>query len=100
MRPTSRLLHGILVWIAIGIAASFWAQFVVLWWGLGALLAALSGIDFILAKSSKRIDIERRIPGHLALNVDDEILLTLHNRGHLIAHLSVFDGLPEEAHAP
>ncbi len=100
MRPTTRLLHSILVWIAFGIAASFWQPFVALWWELGVLLVALFGIDFILSRSSRRIDIERKIPGRLAINVEAEISLTLHNRSRLNAHLSVFDELPEEAHAP
>lgn len=100
MRPTPRLQQSILVWIAIGIAASFWPPFVVMWWGVGGLIVLAAFLDFLFSKTGKRVEIERKLPGRMALDVDSEITLTVHNRGRTDAQVSVFDGLPEEAYAP
>ena len=97
MTPAPRLLLGVIVWIALGLAGSFWARFGVLWQVGGVALFGLAALDFLWSRLGKRLEIERKLPGRMALNVIDTATLTLHHRGRGAVEVSVHDGLPVEA---
>ena len=94
MIPTTRLLRLVSAWFLLGVCASVWERFVLVWQGFGGLLGLAVVLDALGAFFSKSIRVERRLPGRLALGVAQEIQLTLHNPNTHPLTVEFFDGLP------
>ncbi|MFT4550032.1 MAG: hypothetical protein ACI8XO_004766 [Verrucomicrobiales bacterium] len=98
MKPASRFLYALAAWAIVGLLASVWPQFALLWqWG-GVILGIAVVVDAFLLLGSK-ISIDRKLPSRCALGVETEIELTVHNRAGLCNRVTVFDGIPIEAEA-
>lgn len=94
MRPTPRLLKLLGCWLALGVAASIWPSFILLWqiWG-GFMLAVLVGDAATLPRRS-RLSAQRSVPGRFALGVSSPVTLTLSHTLRRSLELDVYDGVP------
>ncbi|WP_299594234.1 DUF58 domain-containing protein [uncultured Microbulbifer sp.] len=102
MKPSPLLIRLLLIAagcaLAVTAARIWWpaaaAILASVWWlGLGALaLAAL--LDFATGRRCEGLNGQRNLPGNLALGVEQEIGLRLHNRGVRPLSLLVSDQLP------
>lgn len=95
MIPTRRLLALVGAWFGLGILASVWPRFAVLWTVFALLLAAAAVLDAAGVLLRRKIFVERGLPGRLAVGVGHEVALTLHNPNGTAATVEFFDGLPE-----
>ncbi len=98
VKPTTRLLVALIGWVALGLAASFWEPFVLLWLGYGGLLGLIAVGDFLVSRYAvKPLQIERQVPGRFALDVYGEVCLTLRHPAKLTRLVEIFDGIPASA---
>lgn len=97
MIPTRRLLVLLWAWLAAGLAAVLWAQLVFLWAGVGLLVVLLAGVDWLISLRQPVIEVERRVPGTLALGVWITVRLRLHYTGTTRPVVEVFDHFPPHA---
>jgi uncharacterized protein (DUF58 family) len=79
----------------IGVLAAVWPRFTTPGLLGAGLLAGVAFVDFGILRFSKRMTVERQLPGRLALGVAQEISLTLHNPNNRSVEAEFFDGLPE-----
>lgn len=99
MRPTALLLKLLIVWLVLAVAASVWAQFVLLWQlGGGLLLLALLA-DAITLPRRGRITGQRSLPGRFALGVASPVTLTVTHSARRTLTMELFDGIPTAAQA-
>lgn len=100
MSPTSRLLALAVVWLLLaGLASAVpWLMAPWLWLGVGVGLVV--GVDGILSFVRKPLELQRRLPGRFALGESGEVRLILRNLDTSVAHVEVFDGIPQGALAP
>lgn len=104
MKPSPLLIRLLLIACACALAVSaariWWPQAAGLltsaWWlGFGTLALATL-LDFATGRHCRGLDGRRRLPGNLALGVEQRIELTLINDGTRPLTLLVTDQLPEE----
>jgi uncharacterized protein (DUF58 family) len=94
MIPTLRLLRLLGIWLALGILASIWPRFIVLWQIAGVLLAFAAGGDAAFLFFARPLRVERKLPSRFALGVEHEVAITLHNPNRFGLTVEFFDGLP------
>ncbi len=94
MTPAPRLLHGVLAWALLGIAASFWPAVMELWLGAGMALAAAACVDAWLSRSVPPLRIERALASVWPVDLWNTVTLTLHNEGGRALVLEVYDDYP------
>lgn len=95
MIPTRRTMRLLAIWVALGIGASVWGRFSVLWLGGLALLLPAMLVDALLLFRLKPIAVSRKLPGRFAVGVAREIAVTLRNPNARALTLEFFEGLPE-----
>jgi uncharacterized protein (DUF58 family) len=95
MIPTRRTMRLLAIWVALGIGASVWSRFSVLWLGGLALLLPALLVDALLLFRLKPIEVTRKLPGRFAVGVAREIAITLRNPNARALVLEFFEGLPE-----
>ncbi|MEZ5305203.1 MAG: DUF58 domain-containing protein [Verrucomicrobiales bacterium] len=95
MAPSKRLLYLALLWLASGLFASLWPDFMLAWIGIGGLIAVGGVADAILLFYLARPTAERVVPGRFALGVEGEVAVTLHNPGKYPMFIDLFDGIPD-----
>lgn len=96
VKPSTRAIHCSFAWLLLGVCASFLPQLATIWlWSL-LLLAALMVIDLIVLVSIKPLTVARQLPGRFAINVNDEVELTVRNASRHTLTVRLYDGLPEE----
>lgn len=100
MTPTNRLLAVALGWTLAGILAAAFPLAVPAWLVLGGVAGAVAVIDAVLAGCTRRLVVERRLPGRFAQGEAGEVRLVLKNDGGQAAVVEVFDGIPQGAEAP
>ena len=83
----------------LGIAASVWDQFAIVWQGATVLLLFVTFIDFLLVLAAQKLKVDRLLPGRCALGMESEVELTLTNRAKFRATVSAFDGIPPASEA-
>lgn len=94
MTPSRRLLHGMLGWTALGLAAGLWAPLAPVWWGAGLALLLAAALDAWLARRAPALRVERGVAGVLPVDVWAEVTLTLHNEDTRRYALEVCDDYP------
>jgi uncharacterized protein (DUF58 family) len=98
IRPTRLLIALLLLWALIGLAGSLWLA-VTPWWsffGMALLVVAL--VDLVIAFVLRPPRVERELPGRVAVGVTGEVALRIVNEGGRPLRLSVYDGIPTDAH--
>ncbi len=95
MIPTRRTMRLLAFWVVLGIGASVWSRFSVLWLGALALLLPAMLVDALLLFRLKPITVTRKLPGRFAVGVAREIAVTLRNPNARALVLEFFEGLPE-----
>ena len=95
MIPSRRLLQLLTVWLVLSVLASLWPRFASLWKFGAAFLTGIAALDAAIMLLSRRLTVSREVPGRLALGVEIEIALTLHNPNRRTVTAEFFDGLPE-----
>jgi len=95
MIPSRRLLQLLAAWLVLSVLASLWPRFAPLWKFGAAFLTGFAALDAVLLFLSRRLTVRREVPGRLALGVEIEIPLTLHNPNRRSVAAEFFDGLPE-----
>jgi uncharacterized protein (DUF58 family) len=94
MIPTNRLIRLVASLVVFGVLAAVWPRFASLGYVVAGLLAGVAGIDIIELLARKKMTVERQLPGRLALGVENEISVTLHNPNERNVIGEFFDGLP------
>lgn len=94
MRPTQRLLHLALAWLAIGVVASFMPSVQIAWIAFGVLLLLVTMADIATLPEKKEITASRSVPGRFALGVRNSVTLSLEHRLKRPVKVEVIDGLP------
>ena len=79
MTPTLRLLRLAGLVLLLGLLASGWSRFVLVWRIVAGGLVLVAVIDAFLFLLFRRLRVERRLPGRFALGVAQEVAVTLHN---------------------
>jgi len=125
MRPTNWLLNAIVCWILLGVLASVWqalpqgvfevlaalpvglgveawrdeiaAALKLAWVYGGIALAVFALLDLLAALGMKPLELQRKPPSRFALDVSQDVELTLVNRNRSTIFVQVFDGIPVEA---
>ncbi len=100
MSPTIRLLGLTWVWLLLAAIAVAVPSLMVPWLWLGAAGAVVAGVDGIISRFQKSLEISRRLPGRFALGESGEVRLILHNDTNRAAKVEIFDGIPQGAVAP
>lgn len=99
IRPSKFLLVALTFWVGLGLLASFWPQLVILWWGTIAVIAIIAALDLSFLVEAKAVNVKRHLAPRLALAVEDEVVLELHNTGRRQMLVQAFDGIPDSAEA-
>ncbi len=94
LRPTRALLALLILWTALGLAASLWAPASKWWASLGVLIAVVALFDALVVFLLKAPKVERTLPGRMAVGIESEVRLRLVNDSRRHLHLSVYDGVP------
>jgi uncharacterized protein (DUF58 family) len=97
MRPSLTLLLCVFVWGLLGLAASAWDQFRPLWMMGGAVLLAVTCLDFVMVLLRKVPVVERTLPGRFAVGVVGSVGLRIRNTGLSNLKVDIFDGMPPTA---
>ncbi len=95
MIPSRRLLQLLTAWLVLSVLASLWPRFGWLWKSGAIFLLVVVVIDAVSVLLLRRLTVRREVPGRLALGVEIEIPLTLHNPNTHALVAEFFDGLPE-----
>jgi uncharacterized protein (DUF58 family) len=99
LKPSSRLLYITTAWIILGVLASVWPRFIILWQWATVAIAGATFIDALLVFAYPRLKVDRLLPGRCALGIDTDIELTIHNPAKSRVSVSVYDGVPLESEA-
>ncbi|SKA88646.1 Uncharacterized conserved protein, DUF58 family, contains vWF domain [Prosthecobacter debontii] len=99
MRPTLFTLRLLSAWTVLGLLASIWPQLQMAWMVCGGLLGILATADFFTLPHSRKLSLERTLPGRFALGVSSQVTLTLRHTLQRPLKVSVHDGLPDVATA-
>ena len=94
MIPTLRLLYCCLAWALLGAAASLWPFLQAAWQWSGIAWAAFATGDLIWLFLMKKVHIHRRLEPRMALGVEQEIEVSIHNPDVQRVRVRVIDGLP------
>ena len=94
MIPTSRLIRLVALLAILGVLAAVWPRFTQLCLVFAGLMLGMTAVDFTMLKLRQRMTVERQLPGRLALGVENEIAITLHNPHRRTVTAEFFDGLP------
>jgi uncharacterized protein (DUF58 family) len=97
IRPTARLVALLLLWALVGLAAS-WSPVISPWWSIfGWAILGVAAFDLLSVRVLRPPEIERRLPGRVAIGVPAEVALRLVNNGKRPITVAVFDGIPDHA---
>ena len=94
MKPTTRFLLLIIVWLLTGIAAHYSELMELVWNGFGLAFAACILVDLNLVRASRSFATERRLNSNLPVGIWSQVKLTIENQNQWPVHLSVFDHMP------
>ena len=94
MIPTGRLIRLVAALAILGVLAAVWPRFNTMCAMLGGVLLGAAAMDVVLISMRKRMTLERQLPGRLALGVQNEISIWLHNPNRATVTAEFFDGLP------
>lgn len=97
MIPARRLFFLLWAWLCVGVAAALWPQWVSWWAGMGGLVLMAAGLDWLVSLRQPAIDVERVVPGTLALGVWSRVHLRLHHAGRTRLAVEVFDHFPPDS---
>ncbi len=103
MIPSQRMLRLLAVWLVLSVLASLWPRFAPLWKAGAFVFAGAAALDAAAVMLMRRLAVERDVPGRIALGVEMDIPLTLHNPNRRGMTAEFFDGLPdtvESTHLP
>ncbi len=95
MVPTRRIIRLVALVFLLGICASVWERFAVMWQIGAGVLAFVAAADGAFVMLSRRLKVERKLPSRLALGVEQEVAITIHNPNRFGVTAEFFDGLPE-----
>ena len=95
MIPTPRMLRLVAMWVALGIGASIWRPFALLWMAFVTVLVQVAIFDAVRLRRLKPPTTSRRVPGRLAVGVEREIQVTLRNANERDVIVEFHEGLPE-----
>lgn len=95
MRPTSRALLLLALWLLVAAVAAFVPLLLSLWAGFGALVALLLLVDGVLLLRTPAPTCERRCPQALSLGEWHTLTLRLSSRARRPLRVSVHDHAPE-----
>lgn len=94
MIPASRLLLLVALLAAAGLAPAFYPAASSAWWGVLAVAMAVALGDGIAARRRPAPQAERRLPGSLALGVNEAVGLRLRHSGTRSLRVAVYDHHP------
>ncbi len=94
MIPTARLLILIALLAVAGLAPVFYPVAVPLWWITLALIAGLALVDGVSAWRRRDPEVQRRLPGSLALGVSESVVVRLRHVGNATLTIAVYDHHP------
>ncbi len=94
MKPTSRFLALILVWLLLGIAVHYFAALAQVWNGFGLVLAVSMLVDLNLVRTCRNFVAQRQLNSNLPVGNWSRVKLTIENLNQWPVQLSVFDHLP------
>ena len=97
VKPTSRMVWIAIVWLCVAILGAFYPAVESIWpWFLG-VWASLACLDLFVLLWAKRPEVERRLPGRMAVGVEENVELLIRNHRPLVYQVELFDGIPEES---
>ena len=96
MVPARTLFIALTVWLAAGLAVSLAASGGRVWVVLGGILAVVAVVDAGWLFRVPRVAVRRQVPDRMALGVEVEVPLTLHNAGARAVQVSLWDTLPDQ----
>ncbi len=94
MIPSTRLIRIVALLAVLGVLAAVWPRFLSPCLIVCGTLGGAALADFVMLALRRKLTAERRLPGRLALGVENEITLTLHNPSARAVSVEFFDGLP------
>jgi len=94
MNPAPRLLVAALVWLALAMVSISVPALMMPWFWLGCAGVLIALVDALLARLTRPIQVERRLPGRFALGQNGDVRLILRNASTRVVHVEVFDGIP------
>lgn len=97
MKPTALSVRLALLWLLIGIAASFWHSLYWLWLFYGCAFVVFTLVDGALLVRQTSITIERKLPARLPLGIRHEVELILHQASRYLLHVELTDAYPAHA---
>lgn len=95
MRPARRLLHVLLVWLALGVVVSVWPVGQPVFWGAGGLLLAALLLDAALLRRVGPVEARRVLPPSLAVDTWNTVRLELRSPERPL-RMEVFDHVPSD----
>lgn len=99
MSPSSRLLNLTSAWLLLSAVAVAVPSLAGPWLWLGGAGGIVVLIDAVIARFTKPLDLQRRLPGRFASGEAGEVRLVLRNESGRSAKVEVFDGIPQGAAA-
>ena len=97
LRPGKRLIALVAAWLLLGIAAGFAPPLEIAWQIAGVLLGIAMVTDWMLARVTLEITIEREVAGSLPIGVASEVRLKIVNQAPRMLTLEVYDYHPASA---
>lgn len=97
LRPTRFCLGLLLLWLGLGLAASFWEVLIPGWKWFGAVLAGGLLLDGLVSFFLKRLELSRELPDRFAAGVEGQVTLRLSNQSKRSFGVKLFDGIPHES---
>lgn len=94
MRPSGALVGAAAAVLILAIAGSVWPALALLWKVAAGAAALLASLDFVLALLLPMPELERGVPGTLAIGAWTTVRLRLRNAVPLARRVRIFDDLP------
>jgi uncharacterized protein (DUF58 family) len=96
MRPGLPTLLLALAWLALGIAAAIWPTLLLPWEIAGVVFGVALVADWLLARGTPELLLERVVPGSWPVGVAKEVALRLVNRSGRGLRLGLYDHYPRD----
>jgi len=96
MRPGSLTVTLALAWLALGVATALWSPLLLAWEVAGAVFGVALVADWLLARSTIDLVLEREVAASWPVGVGGDVKLRLINRSGRGLSLSLYDYHPPE----
>ncbi|MCB9797782.1 MAG: DUF58 domain-containing protein [Alphaproteobacteria bacterium] len=96
VRPGVRLIQGLWIWLALGLAASAWETLVGVWAGAGLALLGAGAVEALWLSWMRPPSAQRRLPGVMSLGGWHEVRVRLDHPVGGRLRGAFFDHLPPE----